>query len=47
MKNKADKITAMLKETIKGKINQSYWLMAMVKLGDITESEAGYIFNQL
>jgi hypothetical protein len=44
---KLDNIVKFLRATIPGKINQSYWICALIKLGDITEAEAGYIFNQL
>lgn len=45
--NQLQEIKAFLQKTIPGKIAQCYWLGALIKLGDITEAEAGYIFNQL
>jgi hypothetical protein len=37
----------MLKTCFTRKIDMVYYVESMVRLGDISEAEAGYIFNQL
>lgn len=47
MKDKADNIIKFLNATIPGKIAKTYWIESMLRLGDISEAEAGYIFSNI